>query len=82
VATVPWGNTLADTATDEIKKTQENPSSNSVRVRCSACNYTLLEAAIETPQESRVWLKLKCKGCRTYNVVVFKDGTLSVSVVR
>lgn len=73
---------MAETATDEKKTTQENPSSNSVRVRCSACNYTLLEAAIETPQESRVWLKLKCKGCRTYNVIVFRDGALSVSLVR
>ncbi len=54
---------------------------NSRRIHCVSCNYTLLEIAVETPEGSRVWLKTKCKGCKTFNVVVMKDGRVSVSAV-
>ena len=54
---------------------------NSRRVHCVSCNYTLLEIAVETPEGSRVWLKTKCKGCKTYNVIVMKDGRVNVSAV-
>ena len=54
---------------------------NSKRVRCVSCNYTLMEMAVETPEGSRVWLKTKCKGCRVFNVIVMRDGRLSVSAV-
>ena len=52
------------------------------RIHCVSCNYTLLEISVETPEGSRVWLKTKCKGCKTYNVVLLKDGKLNVSAVQ
>lgn len=55
---------------------------NSRRIHCVSCNYTLLEISVETTEGSRVWIKTKCKGCKTYNVIVMKDGRVNVSAVQ
>ncbi len=40
-----------------------------------------MEVSVETPEGSCVWMKTKCKDCKTFNVIVYKDGRLNVSTV-
>lgn len=53
---------------------------NSRRVCCISCGRTLLEVSVDTP-ESRVWIKAKCRDCKTFNVIVLAGGRLNVSAV-
>jgi ribosomal protein S27E len=57
------------------------PAENSRRVCCISCGHTLMEVSVETPEGSCVWMKTKCKDCKTFNVIVYKDGRLNVSTV-
>ena len=69
---------------ERAKPTPTPTSSNAVRIRCSACNYTLMEIAIAfaVKLDSKVWIKLKCKGCRAFNLVIFENDKLNVSVAQ
>lgn len=39
-----------------------------------------MEISVDQP-ESRVWIKSKCRDCKTFNVIVLSGGRLNVSAV-
>lgn len=53
---------------------------NSRRVCCISCGRTLMELSVEN-QEARVWIKTKCRDCKTFNVIVLAGGRLTISAV-
>lgn len=53
---------------------------NSRRVCCISCGRTLMELSVEST-EGRVWIKTKCRDCKTFNVIVLAGGRLNVSAV-
>ena len=54
---------------------------NSRRVCCISCGRTLMDISVETAEGSRVWIKTKCRDCKSFNVIVMVDGRLNVSAV-
>lgn len=74
---------MTQAGTEVTKDAGGAPASveNSRRVCCISCGRTLMEISVETPEGSRVWLRSKCRDCKTINVVVLADGRLSVSAV-
>lgn len=57
------------------------PAENSHRVCCISCGRTLMEIAVESNDERRVWIKSKCRDCKAFNVIVLANGRLNVSTV-
>lgn len=57
----------------------ENPSAPKSPVPCVSCSYALFEMAVEVKVGSRVWLRVKCKGCKTWNIVTYRDGKIAVA---
>lgn len=51
------------------------------RVGCVKCSHTLLEFFMESPEGSKVWLKVKCKACGEYNLIVHVNGKTQVGQV-
>lgn len=53
------------------------------KVRCARCDRMLLESHIEAVEDSRVWLRTRCKdrGCRAFNVVLYVNGKYTVSLI-
>lgn len=51
------------------------------RVGCVKCSHTLLEFFMESPEDSKVWLKVKCKSCSEFNLIVHCNGRTQVGQV-
>jgi ribosomal protein S27E len=71
---------LLGTERDGMQKTFDPPeSADKKRVGCVSCSQTLLETFVETPEGSRVWLRVRCKRCGVFNKVLYLNGKVQVA---
>jgi ribosomal protein S27E len=57
--------------------TPPSESAEKRRVGCASCGHTLLELFAEA--DSKVWLKVKCGGCRKFSVILYRDTKVQVT---
>lgn len=73
------GDSLQETRVETERETEKLPTSQRSPVPCVSCGHPLFEIAVEVQANSRVWIRTRCKSCKVWLVMTYRDGKVTVA---